>query len=440
MGTGTSCLRQLGGTRARCVRFGRFLNNARVTRQIMLETAGEHTARAARGRHVLAIQDTSELNFSGHAGRKQGFGSVGNGKDIGLFVHPVIVVEAVEGEPRNGGILGLADAFVINRAQSTARREGAGTSRRKRPIAQKESQRWLDGVAAAGRVLGGAAMVTVVADRESDIYEEFAQPRADHVHLLLRAAQDRLLAGGGRLFASLDGVPGAGCQTIDVSAKAGQRARQARTLVRFATVDIARPINVVGRASLPASVRLQAVRVAEVDPPAGVKPVEWFLLTTHKVESMADALRMIGWYRQRWTIEQVFRTMKLQGFNIEDSQITTPEAMAKLAVAVLIGALRVMQLVHARSGATGQRLTDAMDGADEPLVEALTVKLEGKTERLKNPHAKGALARVSWVIGRLGGWDGYEGHGYKPAGPKTMAHGLTKFDAIREGWKMTKDV
>ena len=434
MGAGTSCLRQLGGTRARCVRFGRLLNNAKVTRQIMLETAGEHTARAARGRHVLAIQDTSELNFSAHAGRKQGFGTVGNGADIGLFVHPLIVVEAVEGEPRNGGILGLADAFVINRLK------GADTSRRKRPIAQKESQRWLDGVDAAGRVLGAAAMVTVVADRESDIYEEFAQPRAGHVHLLLRAAQDRRLAGGGTLFASLDDVPGAGCQTIDVPAKAGQSARKARTLVSFAAVDIARPVNAVGRASLPASVKLQAVRVTEIDPPAGVKPVEWFLLTTHTVESMADALRMIGWYRQRWTIEQVFRTMKLQGFNIEDSQITTPEVMAKLAVAVLIGALRVMQLVHARSGATGQRLADAMDGADEPLVEALAAKLEGKTERLKNPHAKGSLARVSWVIGRLGGWDGYEGHGYKPAGPKTMAHGLTKFDAIREGWKMTKDV
>ena len=51
----------------------------------------------------------------------------------------------------------------------------------------------------------------------------------------------------------------------------------------------------------------------------------------------------------------------------------------------------------------------------EPFVEALTVKLEGKTQRLKNPHTKGSLARLAWVVGRLGGWDGYEGHGYKPA-------------------------
>ena len=110
--------------------------------------------------------------------------------------------------------------------------------------------------------------------------------------------------------------------------------------------------------------------------------------------------------------------------------------MAKLAVAVLIAALRTMQLVYARSGATGQKLTDAMDEAAAPLVEALTQRLEGKTERLKNPHAEESLARLAWVVGRLGGWDGYEGHGYKPAGPKTMAIGLARFDAIRKGWDM----
>jgi len=93
--------------------------------------------------------------------------------------------------------------------------------------------------------------------------------------------------------------------------------------------------------------------------------------------------------------------MKSQGFDIEDSQIETLEPMKKLALAVLIAALRVMQLVNARSGATGQKLADAMDEAAEPLVEALTAKLEGKTLRQKNPHAKGTLARLSWVVGRL---------------------------------------
>jgi hypothetical protein len=60
-----------------------------------------------------------------------------------------------------------------------------------------------------------------------------------------------------------------------------------------------------------------------------------------------------------------------------------------------------MQLVHARSGTTGQKLSDAMDAAAEPLVEALTAKLQGKTEKLKNPHPKNTLARFAWVAGRV---------------------------------------
>ena len=85
VGKGTACLRQLGGDRTTTEGFRRFLHNDAVTREIMLSTVADHTAIAARGRHVLAIQDTTELNFSGHASSKRGFGVVGNGRTSGFF-------------------------------------------------------------------------------------------------------------------------------------------------------------------------------------------------------------------------------------------------------------------------------------------------------------------------------------------------------------------
>ncbi len=412
----------------------------------MLSTVADHTALAARGRHVLAIQDTTEINFSGHTGSKRGFGVVGNGRDIGLFLHPVIVLDAGDGDPRQvghaGGILGLADANIYSRKRAPAggRKSREAQRKRPRPIATKESGRWIKGMLAADRVLAEASMVTVIDDREGDIYEKFVTPRAAHVHLLGRADHDRVMSDGVRLFASMAALPNVVGQQIYIPAKSGQPARMAQTRVSWQEVEFVRPRGGHDVKRLPPTVKLRAILVEEIDPPEGIKAILWLLLTTHPVGRLEDALQIVGWYRARWTIEQVFRTMKSQGFAVEDSQIETPEAITKLILAVLIAALSTMQLVYAHSGTTGQKLSDAIDADVEPLIERLNAKLEGKTAKLKNPHAKGTLARLSWVVGRLGGWDGYDGHGYKPAGPITMARGMTRFDAIREGWEILKDV
>lgn len=411
----------------------------------MIATAAAHAGRAAQGRHVLAIQDTTELNFSAHEGSKRGFGVIGNGRDIGLRLHAVIVVDAGNGDPRQvghaGGVLGLADALIINRRKAAPKASRKPLRNRMRPIAQRESVRWIDGLRSADRELGSANMVTVIADAESDIYEGFAAPRSPHTHLIVRAQYDRALSEGKRLFETMAASPQKKGWPIAIPPKAGQAAREAMTQVSWRKVEVMRPERVYGvKGELPPKLTLNAVRIEEIEPPEGVKPILWLLLTTHEVKDLADAAQIAEWYRARWTIEQVFRTLKSAGLNIEDSQIETPEPMSKLVTAALIAALRVMQLVHARSGVTGQQLSDAMDEATEPLVEALAAKLEGKTDKLKCPHPKRSLARLAWVVGRLGGWDGYEGHGYKPPGPKTMAHGMAKFDAIRLGWETRQDV
>src|SRR5215831_2045346 len=131
----------------------------------------------------------------------------------------------------------------------------------------------------------------------------------------------------------------------------------------------------------------------------------------------------------RWRIEEYFRTLKTAGFNIEEAEISEPRAMTNFVAAVAIAAVTVMQLVQARDGTTNQNIADSFDPADQPLLEALSAKLEGKTARQKNPHPKGSLAFAAWVIGRLGGWTGYSG---KP-GPLVMRRGLDDFQRIKYG-------
>src|SRR6266852_4523406 len=133
----------------------RLQRNAAVTVEEMVAHRAMFVAAVATGRHVLAIQDTSEINYQAQSGRKRRLGTVGNGSDIGLFVHPVLAVEAQSGE-----CLGLVDVQVWRRTKSEA------ANYKSRPIEAKESYRWVKGGSQAKAVLAEAAMVTVIDDRE----------------------------------------------------------------------------------------------------------------------------------------------------------------------------------------------------------------------------------------------------------------------------------
>jgi hypothetical protein len=418
----TTCIHALADDRNQELTFGRFLDHSSVSYSEMLTTTGRFTGHRVAGRHVLAIQDTTEFNFPSHAASKHGFGRSGNDRDLGLFLHPTIAVDAA-----HGGVIGLVGAQVLNRTG-----DKLDTSK-KRAIEDKESYRWLFAAEEASDVLAGAACITVVADRESDIYEQFAR-RPEGVHLLTRAAQDRCLTDAGRLFATVDSWPEKHRETIVLPAQPGRRERTACLSLRFGAVSLRRPPTAAK--NLATSVDLFVVDVTEVDAPPDVEKLHWRLLTTHVVTTMEEAKEIVRWYRLRWTIEQIFRTVKSAAMQTDESQITEARRFLKLAVVALIAAVRIMQIVIGRDGKTSQTLADAMDPACEPALSALNGKLEGRTEKLKNPHPQGSLAWFSWIVARLGGWSGYTSRGYKPAGPKTIARGLVRLDGFIEGWAL----
>ena len=147
--------------------------------------------------------------------------------------------------------------------------------------------------------------------------------------------------------------------------------------------------------------------------------------------TLAKANEVAKLYRLRWRIEQLFRTLKSDGLDLEASQVTDARRLFKLAVFGLIGAARILQLVDARDG--GPRpATDVIDAGQIDAVAAISASLEGKTIRQKNPHPKGSLAAVSWVAARLGGWNCY----YKPPGPKTMACGWRRLIDRLDGFAL----
>lgn len=438
----TVSLRKLARNRATEVRFGRFLSNENVTVNEIKEHNISKTGTLVSDRHVLCLQDTTELNYQAHARRVTGLGPVGNGTDLGLFLHPLLIIDA-----ENSACLGFGAIHTWIREPVKPITEGEDqqkkTSRdyQKLPIEEKESYRWLDVAMQGKERLKQAKLLTIIADRESDIYEEWHRIPDERTHLLTRACYNRRLGNGQLLFDYLSNLDVQIVKLLPVRERDKKRsAHVAKLAIKFGEVEIRRSSGSVDKDG-PDKIKLRVVEVKELsDSVVGnEKPIHWRLLTTHQIETVEDALTIMNWYCQRWHIEQFFRTLKKQGLQIESSQLETGQKLTKLAVIAACAALKTMQLTLSRHDkTTTQPASDVFTEAEIALLTAIQPSLEGKTEKQKNPSPKGKLAWAAWIIARLGGWKGYASE--RPPGPITMHQGQLEFSSLCRGWYLAKDV
>ena len=431
-------LKKFGGKRAGELGAGRLLASEKATPESLLAPHFARTAEAVRGRRIVAAQDTTEINFSGRDKRRRGLGPAGDGVSKGFFMHPVVAVDAAD-----GAVLGVVAAEIWTREEApTPDRHG-------RAFADKESARWLRGAEHAAVRLGAAAHVTVVGDRESDIFEVFAG-KPDGIDCIIRANHDRKLAGGGTLFHTTAGFAVLGGALVRVASKGiGDKGRTARVLIKAGHVELPAPkrkkrpkrpklANGTPAVAGPTTVALGIVEVVEVDPPAGVTPLLWRLTTTLPVDTLGEACEIVNLYRLRWRIEEVFRSLKKDGMRLEETQVVEASAVMNLSALALAAAVRIMQLVDARDGSV-RPATDVIRADQIEAVATISASREGGTARQRNPWPKGSLPWLSWVVARLGGWNCY---GRKP-GPKTMADGWHRLAAMLDGFRLAtaaKDV
>jgi hypothetical protein len=401
------------------------LANEKVTLEALLAGWGEQTAVAAAGRHVLAIQDTSELNFRTTAERRRGLGEIGKGVGRGLLLHAMLALDA-----ESNACLGLVAGEIWTRQGRVA------VPHEKRRPQEKESWRWISTAKQAKNVLSAAAMITVIDDREGDIYAKWASLPGQNFHLLTRSMHDRALVGGVSMYETAASLPIVDLSTIQLLGRANRPEREAKLALRFGRVTLQRPQG-PGMQDLPQTVELTLIAVAECDPPTGVEPLHWYLLTTHAVGDIASAWQIVNWYKKRWTIEQLFRILKTQGLQIEDSRVETADRLLKLTAIAAKAAVITLQLVQARDGKGAEPARVAFDEEEIQVLAALGSKYQGNTKLQSNPHPTRSLAWAAWIIARLGGWDGYPRT--KP-GPITIKHGLQYFMGVAHAWRRIKDV
>ena len=425
-------IRQISRNRAELVAYYRFLENQNVTVGELVQSLSDHCVSQVERKHILAISDTSEINLQSHVGRlkAEGIGVVGNNTDVGFYLHPTLVLDAENGFP-----LGVSTVKLWTRDMNHGDKHQRNYQ--KLPIEKKESYKWLRSADETQQCLslGGAKMVTHIADRESDMYEEFATVANPENHVLVRARTDRRLSGNTQsLYTYLNQQPGEGTYTVNVLAdsRSGRKAREALLIVRRAVVKIQRP-DKLNAQDYPSSVQLYAVEALEVNPPPGQEPIHWRLLTTHEVVCLEQALQVIQWYTWRWRIEQLFAILKTAGLNLEATQLESIAAIQRLTVLALSVAVRILQMIQGRDD---PNLSANLAFSDEQQQCLLNIAptLEGKTQLQQNPFPTHSFGWATWIIARLGGWSGYRSQ--KPPGITTLVRGLYQFESTFFGWKL----
>jgi len=407
------------GDRAKAKAVYRFLDNEDVTLAKLLEPHQQQTIkRMGEQDVVLAVQDTTSLNYTSHAWMTEGLGPIGSkaGGGLGLIVHDTVAVTPA------GLALGVLDAQVWVRDWEE---KAAGRS-----IEQKESVKWLRSYEMAARAQAQLKRTRVVSvgDREADIYELFALAR-EHIeaggpHLLVRATEDRCLAETSKkLCEKVEAQPVAGYREIVVPPRPGRRARSARLSVRFCEVWLRPP---QGKSAL-GRIRLWAVQAREQRAPADAEPVEWMLLTTMEVSNFDHACEKLDWYVQRWMIEVFHRTLK-SGCRIEHRQLGNVHRLANCLAIDMMVAARIMHLTWL--GRTCPDLPCTVYFEDDQW-KALSCFVSRKpTPQKKVPAIREVIGWIAKLGGHLGRNSG------RPPGTQVLWEGLQRADDIIETVKI----
>lgn len=452
----TCVISQLADSQRQKESFLNFVNNDKVTSEELIHHATRLDVEATRDQDILLLEDATTvevgLGSKQRAQQLQDMGMVGGGTTPGYTLLPCLAIEATSGR-----CFGLGEVVLHSRPappRGKKARQRQRYQRRHLPLEQKDTGAWVLAAKGAGGQLSQARRRTVVMDQGGDVYSVLAELLAaeEQLDVLVRAKYDRQVDGGGEVYqkisevlAMIDGWPAS--RTVQIRAlnhhsktkakRRRRRARKAKLQVRATPIKLLRPESADGNEA--ASLALNVVEVVEHDStvPKGESAIRWCLLTTWPIDTIDELWQVVEAYQKRWHIEQLFRTLKLDGLNLEVSQLRQGDRLKRLGIMALQTSVEVMQLVNARNHPEAP-IEELFDESDQLLLHKFNSYYEGSTELQKNPHGRHTLAYASWVIGRLGGWSGYKSLG--SVGPKRMHIGLTKFREFSWAARITKDL
>lgn len=355
---------------------------------------------------VLCLQDTTELDFNGQD--ITGLGPLSYEAQRGMYLHATYAVSPARVP------LGVLNAWMWAREAKKSDGTRGGLL---------ESTRWVESYERLAELAAElpATRLVCVGDRESDLLALLVRARemGHAVDYLLRCQHNRVLPEGGKLWEAVMQAPALGCIGFELPAGRGRKARQVRQELRVQRTRLSDRRG--------GHVEVTCLIAAEVDAPAGAKPVVWRLLTNREVPTLETAIELVEWYRARWEAELLFFTLK-EGCRVEALQLSSVERIERALAVYLVVAWRIGLLM--RLGRT------CPDWDAERLLAREEWQAAWIVARKKPPAKTPTLRQALHMIAALGGFMGRKGDG--EPGVKSLWIGLQRVASCVEGMRFTQ--
>jgi hypothetical protein len=189
-----------------------------------------------------------------------------------------------------------------------------------------------------------------VFDRGGDNFESLCHLTQSGCDWIVRAAQlhRKVLTADGqaaRLQDVVDRADRLGSYELNLRSRPGIAARTAKLNVSESAVRFIPPMfksPYVKKCGV-SEIAMRVVVVQETDPPAGVTPIRWVLLTSLPVPTFDHAWQVIEDYEQRWLIEEYHKVIK-SGCGIEQHALRTADRLEPLIGLISIIGIRLFGL------------------------------------------------------------------------------------------------
>jgi len=396
--------------------------------------------RAVHERKVLVLVDSCTVSLENKHNRLRDYerlsrtGINKHGRYYGLKLHPGLVYDK-----DTNMLLGISSAQFVEVDSATCEEKGDKWSRKKQCIEEKESYKWITACNQSKETLAKAAHITYVMDREADIIELLDRIPDQRTTLVVRVSHNRYVIDeqGKRIL--LNDLLARSTNIGEAKLKINSKKRKQGEVefeLRHERITIPwRQTSRIKEKKNPDGVPMTVVEIKEVSSQNNEEPIVWRLYTSSEISSHSQVLELVDIYKKRWLIEEFFKLLKTDGYDIEGTEFSSGKVIRKLILLVMKASIKVLQIKAARDGSTNEKIDLLFSEKEIRCLKALNKKLEGGTVKQQNPHDAGSLAYASWIIARLGGWKEFY-QPSRPPGTKTFVWGLEKFESIMIGYNI----